>query len=697
MKVFSIKYKLVLIFGTLILLSSFVLGLVIVLVSRQAVINEINYSLIDKVESTSEIIEGKVEAVFSYLEGIARNPILRDKNISKRMKIAYLKKEVQFNRQLKALDVTNARGLSYTSDSAECASGSEMWFKVCMQGGKFLTDPYTCPRTNRFICTFAVPIHGDAGDVLGVLSAAYSGYWTCEAVQDLVIGKTGRCYVVNKEGKIIAHTDNSLVEKMVNPITASKTDSSYTSLSNFLQEMFKTEESTIGYYNFNGNSCIASFTTIKNAGGRAVVASAPINEFMDSVNTLQASVYLVQFLILLVSVAIIWFVARRLVDPVKHTVVALKGIAQGDGDLTVRLPLSGYDEVTQVSHYFNETIEKIGNTLKTVEKNSKVMEKVGDKLANDMEQTASSVHEISANVESIKQQAGIQAESVSTTLSTVEEIIQVIKNLNASIESQAASVAESSSSVEEMVANIASITSTLEKTDGAIKELSNSTRDGKITLQKSNEVTTKIAEESGSLMEASSVIQHIASETNLLAMNAAIEAAHAGDAGRGFAVVADEIRKLAEDSAIQGKTITSTLKNLSGEIESLSSSSKIVESKFNIIFKLSEEVKEMSENLTEAMREQANGSAEVLNAIRDINSITQEVQTDSAEMLHGGENVANEMKKVDELTRIITSSMNEMVSGAVQISNAMQEVSEITQRNRNSIKNLSVEVGKFKV
>ncbi len=248
-----------------------------------------------------------------------------------------------------------------------------------------------------------------------------------------------------------------------------------------------------------------------------------------------------------------------------------------------------------------------------------------------------------------------------------------------------------------MVANIASITQTLEKTNRAIKDLSTATEDGRETVVNSNLVTQKIAEESGSLLEASSVIQHIASQTNLLAMNAAIEAAHAGDAGKGFAVVADEIRKLAEESSAQGQNITATLKNLSSEIEMLSDAAKRAEEKFSVIFTLSGDVNNMSSRLMEAMREQENGSKEVLDAIQEINAVTAEVSIGSGEMLKGGEKIAGEMQKLDSLTCEITKSMNEMAAGAVQINNAVQDVNEVTQKNSLSIESLAGELGKFKV
>ena len=522
------------------------------------------------------------------------------------------------------------------------------------------------------------------------------GLWLSDQIDDIVVGKTGYCYILGKDGTDIADPDPEVVRSMWKTVEKAQTDSSLKSLADFEILAVEIDEPSIGFYEYNGVKKIASYSMMKTTGW-TVIISAPVEEFMGTVRELRLEMILIGFGILAVSLIIVFFVARRMIKPVNVVVNALKDIAEGEGDLTVRLPVHGNDEVTDLSEYFNETIEKIGASIKSVGESSEDMTNIGNELASNMNETASAVNQISANIDGVKQQAMTQAASVTETAATVEEIVRTIKQLNNSIETQAASVAQSSSSVEQMVANIASIGQTLGKTDDVIKNLTTATGDGKATLVTSNTVTQKIAEESGSLMEASSVIQHIASQTNLLAMNAAIEAAHAGEAGKGFAVVADEIRKLAEESSTQGKTITTTLKTLSGEIETLSASSKTVEEKFNAIFNLAEQVKDMSNRLTEAMREQENGSREVLTAIKSINTVTVEVQAGSEEMLKGGEGVAQEMRKLDDLTRVITESMNEMASGAVQISNAVQEVNEISQKNKRSIESLAEEVGKFKV
>ena len=498
---------------------------------------------------------------------------------------------------------------------------------------------------------------------------------------------TAKTILVDKDNKIIVNTFNDT------EVCTLVSDIGIEELKNYTYDSKKAINIKI-----NGESYYVTMTPIETAVTTfGSIIFVPSSVIAQQTKAVILSLMGVSVVIILFAIIFSMFFTNMIIKPINRINTALKGIAQGDGDLTVRLPINGNDEITQLAEYFNATIKKIGTSIHSVGKNSIAMEEIGNELASNMTETASSIHEISSNIESVKQQALTQAASVTETASTIEEITHTIKQLNASIESQANSVAQSSSSIEQMVANIKSITGTLEKSDDLIKELTGATRDGKDTLSQSNTVTSKIAEESGSLMEASSVIQHIASQTNLLAMNAAIEAAHAGEAGKGFAVVADEIRKLAEESASQGKAITATLKSLSGEIEGLSSSSKVVETKFNVIFNLAEEVKSMSNRLTEAMREQENGSKEVLTAIKDINSVTNEVQHGSSEMLRGSEVVAQEMEKLDGLTRVITDSMNEMAAGATQISNAVQEVADIAQKNKMSIEELVEEVEKFKV
>ncbi|MFC1238286.1 methyl-accepting chemotaxis protein [Treponema vincentii] len=349
--------------------------------------------------------------------------------------------------------------------------------------------------------------------------------------------------------------------------------------------------------------------------------------------------------------------------------------------------------VTRVNRFYDNTVALLAG----VKTDTQAMGEAIGVLSVNTTESASSVHQISANIEGVKQQIITQSASVSEMAATMEEIVRTIKQLNSGIEVQSESVAQSSSSIEQMTSNIASITHTLERTDDIVKQLATATADGRRTIVNSAEVTQKIAEASGGLIDASNVIQNIASQTNLLAMNAAIEAAHAGEAGKGFAVVADEIRKLAEESSAQGKNITSTLKELGIEIDSLAGSSKSVEEKFTIIFNLSEQVNTMSAALMDSMKEQEKGSGEVLAAIKDINAVTAEVKSGSSEMLKGGEQVAGEMHKLDDLTRFITNNMNEMASGAVQINRSVQEVNTVAQQGKTLVENLTNAVNKFQI
>ena len=694
-KIFSIRKKLILIFGLLVTAAVVIQSFIAVKIAQNAITEKVETHLLDKADTTAALIDSKITAFLSFIEGIGRSTILQDSSLSYTEKAKMLNQEASFNTRIQVIYFCDRNGTAYFEDGTIISIGDREWFKKAIGGTPFVTEAYISRFNNKLVNTLAIPVYDIDRKIIGVLAANTDGIRLSKDIDDIIVGKTGHCYILGPTGTVIAHKNAELVEKQANLIELAKTDAAYADVAAFTKVIMENEK-VIGYYTLNNVENIGASAIIKATGWRVIVR-APVNEFMNTIATLQRLMGIVGLALAAAAIVITSFIARKMVHSVQNAVNVLKDIAHGEGDLTVRLPITGRDEVTELSEYFNRTIKKIGLSIKNVDNNAAVMQKISRDLAENMNETASSINQINGTVESVKERALNQAASVTETAATIEQIIRSIRQLDSNIDAQAASVAQSSSSIEEMTANISSITHTLEKTDSAIKHLAEATDKGKTILVNSNNVTQKIAEESGSLMEASSVIQHIASQTNLLAMNAAIEAAHAGEAGKGFAVVADEIRKLAEESAGQGKTITATLKNLSGEIESLSTASKTVEDEFNVIFNLAKDVKDMSTTLTAAMREQENGSKEVLAAIKNINTVTTEVQEGSEQMLRGGEQVADEMHKLDKLTHSIADSMNEMALGAAQINNAVQEVHGITQKNKQSIENLAEEVGKFKI
>ena len=254
----------------------------------------------------------------------------------------------------------------------------------------------------------------------------------------------------------------------------------------------------------------------------------------------------------------------------------------------------------------------------------------------------------------VKSHMSNQSAGVEEASGAINQIIGNIKGLGSTIEAQSAAVEESSAAVRQMVANIQSVTSILERNEISTNQLQAASEQGQKLVKDAVGLSEQIIAESSGLLEASNVIQNIASQTNLLAMNAAIEAAHAGDLGKGFAVVADEIRNLAEQSNVQGKKITGSLKGLETVIEGVAASIKNLETQFDSIYDLTHVVQQQEEVVMNAMKEQSEGSNQVLLAIKSIDDSTLEVKQGSEEMIAGTTQIAKEM----ELLYHLASSPN---------------------------------------
>lgn len=561
---------------------------------------------------------------------------------------------------------------------------SRVWYQQAQaaSGGSIVTPAYMSTIGTPGIC-FSRQVLSPAGDFLGCIGIEVKLQQLTSFIDSIRVGKTGYVVLYQGDGTILA-------DPVHRDMVFAKQDAAG---NQYLQK-------------FQNIGTEAEIITIDNAKWRAQVFSVDElgwkiailienREILESFYRLVWNMVAVGTGMLLIFFWVIFIFSKRLKGYLRKLQLIFTKLATGD--ITGRFYIKKNDEIGQLMINFNTTMDKVAGMITSLIHESGSMQHVGDDLYNNMAETASAINEITANVESVKRQTVTQAGSVQKTGDVVNNIINKIQRLDREIEVQAKSVAHSAAAVEEMAANITSITQILEKNNELIKKMYAMTIDGKKGARMANSIVTQIAERSDSLLEASVIIQNIASQTNLLAMNAAIEAAHAGETGKGFAVVADEIRKLAEESNEQGKQIGGALKESIEIIRTMIVAGNGAEQTFDKVYELANQISEQEDFITRSMQEQLTANKDVLDSIKNINATTNTVKVNSSEMLSSSSDVASEMNTLDGLTQVITNSMDEMSAGAVQINNAIVEINSLVQQNRESIEILANKVKEFTV
>ena len=388
---------------------------------------------------------------------------------------------------------------------------------------------------------------------------------------------------------------------------------------------------------------------------------------------------------------------RQIFLPIGKINSILKEISMGEGDLTGRIEANRDNEIGELAGYFNLTMDKIKNLVEIIKYKINGLNHTSFELSVNMDNTSTAVDQISSNLGNMENLVVKQENGALVAGEAVGAIKTNIDSLNKMIEQQADSVNMSSSAIEEMTANIHSVTQTLAENSKNVGVLVEASENGKTGLQTVAQEIREIAHDSEGLLEINSVMNNIASQTNLLSMNAAIEAAHAGEVGKGFAVVADEIRKLAESSSRQSKTTAAMLKKIKASIDNITKSSNDVLGRFGAIDSSVKTVSEHEQNILRAMQEQETGGKQILESISRLRDITTSVKKGSDDMAKSGETLVKETDDFIKTSQEATEGMNEILAGINQIKVSVNHVDEMSHENNSNFESLKQETEKFNV
>ena len=367
------------------------------------------------------------------------------------------------------------------------------------------------------------------------------------------------------------------------------------------------------------------------------------------------------------------------------------------GDLASRINITTIDDFGRLVGSINTLMSMLSEMVVSLKSGTGVVSNSATTLTDVSSTALQALEQMKSALQQIQNNASAQNEVITVANSDVDTLIEKVEAVQKHILDQSASVQQGSAAISEMIANIASVADMTKKADIVSEELSNSSIIGNQSIANAMDTIDQIQKYSGEMQDIISVIEQIATQTNLLSMNAAIEAAHAGDFGKGFAVVADEVRTLAASSGESAQNIHNHINNM---IETINNSVQAMNRAKGAFSDIAEQVKqnhELTRTIAAAMEEQRTGAEETLKTTTTVVDSMEAIKQLAAEEAERAKSVQSVMKNVVESSN---SSM-ELVSNCVGVSNqletALGEVETSIKENEQAVANMSEKINVFKI
>lgn len=583
-------------------------------------------------------------------------------------------------------------GTAYTDVGKQIdISDKSHYIAVCKNGAETAIDNPAIGRVTGTLTFHVAKAAKIDGRTVGMFVGVVGLDEIDKFIAQMDAGRGRDFWMIAGDGNVISATNKDIVMKQ-NVLT----DKANKALAAIGSKMVNGETGSGWYTDAKGKKQFIAYSKVPGTSW-SFASTIPEQVVYETGTQLQYRMLLASVFIIAVLIILIVFVSYKLTKPLNMLEKTIKNIASGNADLTQRINITSNTEIGSVVEGFNEFIEKLQSIMIQLKESKDALIEAGKKLQNSTENTGTSITQILANITNIGSSITNQSAGVEETSSAVNQIASNISSLEKMIQNQAAGITQAASAVEEMIGNISSVDTSVGKMSESFATLESYAKEGSLKQEDVNTRIEQIENESKMLQEANTAISSIASQTNLLAMNAAIEAAHAGEAGKGFSVVADEIRKLSETSSAQSKTIGEQLGKIQESINSVVLASGESRKAFVSVSEAIRNTDQIVQQIRSAMSEQTEGSKQIGIALHSMSDGSSEVKNASSEMSAGNKAILTEVKELQEATVEMKNGMSEMKIGAGKINETGTELSKISAELEKTIQGIGSQIDQFKV
>ena len=547
-----------------------------------------------------------------------------------------------------------------------------------------IDEPYIDADSGKMVFTFARAALKD-NKLVAVAAIDIFATTMNEIINALKPTPSARVYLINQDALYLTHEDT---EKLMQ--SSFIADNALEKLQSYVLA----QESATLLFN-NGKSYLVSIP-LSNAPWHLVVIGNSIDILKELIQK-RGLIYGVPIAGIIIAILIIIFLINPSLNHIKQVAKGIADIAQGGGDLTKTLAILSKDEVGELAYNFNQFLLFMDALLLQINETSLKLRKVAENTSSETVNSVEIIETVSKDLLNLEQQFRKQTEDLNKLVTTTNAFFEGYKELQDKLIDQSASVEETAAAMTEISKTMSNVASLGKRGQNINEELAEKVKVSTATINELITVIGNIGKRSEAIASFAEVIAEIAERTNLLAMNAAIEAAHAGDAGKGFGVVADEIRKLAESSNEETNAITETIRDISSTIEQGIQLSRSVEVELSNMIEAVEQSKIVSVEISGATEEEAKGGEEILKALKTISDVNRIVKEKISSQSQELQIIKTILQTTEENNSAVISSLKQQIS---EIKNLV-ELSQTIQSNMLTVKQeaeqLSAIMNRFKL